>query len=103
MVMADLSLFCSKESLGDGGFLGDGRVLDDGVATKTSLIGVLAAASKSVAMLGFCNGRIKCVEEGHHPRQGEKLYLRGDTYKAIHGRWLWFGGSVRPQQRYSNS
>jgi hypothetical protein len=59
MVIADLSLFCGKESPGDGGFRGDGPVFDDGVATKISLIGVLAAASKSVAMLGSINRWIK--------------------------------------------
>lgn len=56
MVIADFSLFWGKESSGDWGFRGDGPVFDDGVVTKISLMGVLAAASESVVVLGFVLG-----------------------------------------------
>lgn len=44
--MADFSLGGDKALLGEEGFRGDGPPFDDGVATKISLIGVLAEASK---------------------------------------------------------
>jgi hypothetical protein len=77
--------------MGDGGFRGDGPVFDDGVATKISLMGVLAAASKSVAMLDIVNGRIRQISgKVTIFAGGGKLHLRGGTYKAIHDRWPWF-------------
>ena len=69
-------MFGDKALLGDGGFRGDGAIFDDGVATRISLIGVPAEASKSVSKLDDIKRRKK------QDLTTYRRYVQGETWSV---------------------